>query len=295
MSVSLVPGSPEWGRTITGSKVPAIFNKSPYDSPTSIWHQLAGLVDGSKPPNDAMMHGTRMEPVIVAHAWEDTFPAWEKQADETTWTRDDLPFPAACNTDSHGLDEDGQLVVIEAKDVGYQSPLDQWGEPGTFEVPDGYLLQAHYQLLMTGARRVIIHRHGPANREFKSWVIDRDEVVLRTMKSRLTDFYTSVAMGKPPKVDGHPATFTTYKRAVVEVDDSEWEVAPELVAALDAARADEDDAASRRREATSRILQAMGTAKYATVDGERMYRRQKSGKGVALYPVKRADAGELAA
>ena len=73
-----------------------------------------------------------------------------------------------------------------------------------------------------------------------------------------------------------------------------WEVDPALVAALDKARADEDDAAARKREATARILHAMGSAKFATVDGVPMYRRQRSGKGVALYPVKR-DAGEIAA
>ena len=114
------------------------------------------------------------------------------------------------------------------------------------------------------------------------------------MQQRLADFYTSILAGIPPKADGHEATVVTYKRAVVEVDDSEWEIAPDLAAMLDRARADEEDAAARKREATARILQAMGTAKYATVDGERRFRRQKSGKGVALYPVKR-DADGVAA
>ena len=54
MTVSLVPGSPEWQRTITASRVGAIMGASAYDSPTSIWHQLAGLVERDvSPPSEA--------------------------------------------------------------------------------------------------------------------------------------------------------------------------------------------------------------------------------------------------
>lgn len=296
MSVSLVPGSADWARTITASKVGAIMGASTYDSPTSIWHQLAGLVERDmSPPSDPQFRGTMMEPYVLAYAWQRRHPDWEQHAGETTWTRDDLPFPAAANTDSHGTKDDGAPVIIESKTVSWQSPLDQWGEEGTDEVPLGIWWQVVFQMLMSGIHEARIERCGPGVDEHKEYVVRYDPAIGAALQQRLADFYTSILAGIPPKADGHEATVTTYKRAIVEVDDSEWEICPALARDLDRARADEDAAAARKREATARILQAMGTAKFATVDGERMFRRQKSGKGVALYPVKREVSGELAA
>ena len=295
-NVSLVPGSPEWSRTISASKVPAIMGASTYDSPTSIWHQLAGKVDRDQsPPSDAQFRGTMMEPYVLAYAWQRRHPDWEQAAGETTWTRDDLPFPAAANTDSHGVKADGTPVIIEAKTVGWQSPLDEWGEEGTDQIPLSYYYQLVFQMLMSGIHEARIERCGPGVDEHKEYVVRYDPAIGAALQQRLADFWASILADLPPKVDGHEATVVTYKRAVVEVDDSEWEICPTLADDLDQATADEKDAAERKREAQARILQAMGTAKFATVDGERMFRRQKSGKGVALYPVKRDTVSKTAA
>ena len=268
---------------------------SVYDSPTSIWHQLAGLVERDvSPPSEAQFRGTMMEPYVLAYAWQRRHPDWTQHAGETTWTREDLSFPAAANTDSHGVKDDGTPVIVEAKTVGYNSPLDEWGEEGTDQIPLAYFWQLTFQMLMSGIHEARIERCGPSVDEHKEYVVRYDPAIGAALQQRLADFYTSILAGISPKADGHEATVVTYKRAVVEVDDTEWEIAPDLAAMLDRARADEEDAAARKREATARILQAMGTARFATVDGQRMYRRQKSGKGVALYPVKR-DMGQVAA
>ena len=297
MSVSLVPGSPEWQKCITASKVGAIMGASAYDSPTSIWHQLAGLVEHDmRPASDAQYRGTMMEPYVLGWAWDRRHPDWLREADETTWTRDDLPFPAAANTDSHGLKDDGTPVIIEAKTIGdWDIYKRDWGTEGTDEVPLAYWYQCHFQMLMSGIHEVRVELCGPGLDRHSEYVIVHDPSIEAGLKVKLSDFWNSVLMGKPPKVDGHKATVEAYKRAVVEVDTTEWEISPGLAHDLDKARADEDDAVARKREATARILQAMGTAKYATVDGERRFRRQKSGKGVALYPVKRDVSDERAA
>ena len=293
--VSLVPGSPEWQRTITASRVGAIMGASTYDSPTSIWHQLAGLVDHDmRPASDAQYRGTMMEPYVLGWAWDRRHPDWLREAGETTWTQDDFGFPNAANTDSHGFKDDGTPVIVEAKTVSWQSPLDQWGEEGTDQVPLDYWFQVQYQMLVSGIHEARIERCGPGVDEHREYVVRFDPTIGAALLQRLTDFYNSVLAGIPPEPDGHKATVEAYKRAVVEVDTTEWEISPGLARDLDKARADEEDAASRKREATARILAAMGTARFATVDGERRFRRQKSGKGVALYPVKR-DSGELAA
>lgn len=294
--VTLVPGSPEWARCITSSKVPAIMGASKYASPSSVWHELAGLVEHDmRPQSDAQFRGTMMEPYVLAWAWGRRHPDWIREAGETTWTRDDLGFPNAANTDSHGLKANGAPVIVEAKTTGWGYGLDEWGEEGTDQIPLGYWWQVYFQMLISGIHEARIERCGPGVDEHREYVVIYDPTIGAGLQQRLTDFYNSVLMGTPPEPDGHEATLVTYKRAYRDVDDSEWEIDPALADALDAARADEEDATARRREATSRILHAMGEAKFATVGGERRFRRQRSGKGIALYPVKSTAADEIAA
>lgn len=296
-NVSLVPGSPEWQTCITASKIAAIMGASTYDSPTSIWHQLAGKVEHDvSPPSDAQFRGTMMEPYVLAYAWQRRHPDWSQSAGETTWTRDDLPFPAAANTDSHGVKADGTPVIIESKTVGDRAAYDQWGEEGdSGEIPDAAWWQVHFQMFMSGIREVRIEVCGPRLDEHREYIVIYDPSIASFLRAKLTDFYASIVLELPPKVDGHEATVRSYRRAVVDIEESNWEIAPELAAALEKASADEKNALERKREAQARILQAMGTAKYATVDGVPLFRRQKSGKGVALYPVKPSGSPKLAA
>lgn len=256
---------------------------SSYDSPTSIWHQLAGDVERDmSPPSDPQFRGTMMEPYVLAYAWERRHPDWDRHADETTWTRDDLPFPAAANTDSHGVTDDGTPIIIEAKTVGFQSPLDQWGQEGTDQIPLSYFWQLYFQMLMSGIHEARIERCGPGVDEHREYVVLYDPAIGAALQQRLADFYTSVLAGIPPKVDGHEATFVSYKRAHVEVDDSEWEIHPTVAAALIASKSAVEVAEAEYNRARSEVLRAMGDAKFATVDGVRVARRQRAGKGVSL-------------
>lgn len=286
MTVSLVPGSPEWKTTITASRVGAIMGASTYDSPTSIWHQLAGLIESEpSPPSDPQFRGTWMEPYVLAYAWQRRHPDWEQHAGETTWTREDLSFPAAANTDSHGVTADGHPVIVEAKTVGWQSNLDEWGEEGTDQVPLAYYWQVVFQMLMTGIGEVRVERCGPGVDEHREYVIRYDPAIGAALQQRLADFYSSVLAGIPPRPDDHEATFVSYKRAHREVDDSEWEISAKAAADLIAAKSAVEAAEAEYNRARSEVLRAMGDARFATVDGQRVARRQKAGKGVSLRPM----------
>ncbi|MBD0852737.1 hypothetical protein CU043_00415 [Corynebacterium striatum] len=39
------PGTPEWAKIVTASKVPALLGVSRFTSQYAAWHQLAGLID----------------------------------------------------------------------------------------------------------------------------------------------------------------------------------------------------------------------------------------------------------
>lgn len=280
--VTVEPGSPEWARYVSSSKVSAIMGCSKYASPVSVWHEMRGDVTREQSAaSEAQARGTAMEPWVLDYNWLWRHPDWERKAGETTWTRDDMPW-AIANTDSHGVDASGVPVIVEAKTVGYRSGLDEWGEEGTDEVPLAYYYQVLFQMLVSGIWQARVERLGPGIDEHKEYVIRYDEQLGEALRVKLATFYQSVIDGVPPEPDGHPETIVTYKKVHTGFDDTEWEVNPTTVGNLIFATTAEQDAQQRKREAQASILAALGDAKYATVGGVRVARRQRSGKGVAL-------------
>jgi hypothetical protein len=62
------PGSPEWLRAITPSKVAAILGVSRWESPYSLWHRMKGTVP-PEGPKDIFQIGHDYEPA-AATRWE---------------------------------------------------------------------------------------------------------------------------------------------------------------------------------------------------------------------------------
>lgn len=150
MTIDLRPGSPDWLSRVTSSKAPAILGASPHSTPAETWATMRGDIPFKESDNDAIFRGNHVEAYAVAYFWERRHPEWTKHADGHTWTRDDAPW-AACNTDSHGADDDG-LAIVEAKSVGEWADLKQWGEEGTDQVPLDYWWQTFFH---------VAHRHPP--------------------------------------------------------------------------------------------------------------------------------------
>src|SRR5215213_7291573 len=63
--IVLEPGSSEWLRELTASKVAAVLGLSPWDSPFSLWYAMATGVDLQR-PTAAMERGHYLEPAICA-------------------------------------------------------------------------------------------------------------------------------------------------------------------------------------------------------------------------------------
>ena len=101
------PGTPEWRRMITASKVPAILGISRYRSQFAVWHEMAGLVEPAEKPRDRMTWGHVAERSL-SDWWLYKNPGWKLNPRrngtyEIAYTDESLPFVNAATIDRLSL------------------------------------------------------------------------------------------------------------------------------------------------------------------------------------------------
>jgi len=270
----MTPGDAEWTRLITASKVAAILGVSPWESPRSVWHLMHGDVEAPA-QTETMSRGHYLEPAILA--W------WRDQHDGQ---------PLAMQPEFHLGDwaaatPDAELVgvpmeeraLVEAKSAAYD---DDWGQPGTDEIPMYYLAQCYWQMHVSGVHRCYVPIITSRLR-FAEYVVDYDPDIGADLEQRMRAFYDSLAADEPPELDDSVATFQTMRRvhpdiepkAVVEVTEAE---AVELLRAVTCL--DQCEAATRKAKAV--VLDRMGRANYAVCNGIKVARRQANKSGVSF-------------
>jgi len=283
----LTPGSPEWNRRITASKVAAILGVSPWDSPRSCWHEMRG--DVPRPESSQVMkRGHYLEPAILAW-WRDQHDIkgvsvpfdgewWEQWNPQPVYELEDW---AAATPDALAF-IDGLPALVEAKSAAYD---DDWGDPGTDVIPAYYLCQVYWQMHVSGVHRCYVPIIGP-RLKFAEYVVDYDPAIGADLEQRMRAFYDSLAADVPPQLDDSVATFDVIRKLHKDIESGESvelceSDAHDLVqchAALKTA-----EAASRMTKST--VIDLMGRAQYATHNGVRIARRQPRGEDVTFVVV----------
>ncbi len=289
MDIDLTPGSPEWCRRVSPSKVAAILGVSPWDSQRSMWHKMRGDLPWDE-ETEAMERGTLCEPAVLA--W------WRKHHDHTEWREQvSLTIGDWCAATPDGLAKVDDLEMVEAKTA---AKMDDWGDPGTDEIPTYYLTQVY-------AAMEIAHRNGlPVARcnvpvlggyrlSFTNYVVEYDAAIGADLLDRLAAWYESLSSDDPPPLDDSVATFESMRRLHPEIDRGEEVELTEVEAhAVVMSRVEMDRADAAVRLARSAVLERMGRAQYATHNGARIARRQPRGEAVTFVVVaKPSDLTEL--
>ena len=286
----LEPGTNEWQRYVTASKIGGIFNASKYSSPTKEFHLLRGEIEPD-PPNEAIERGNDFEPVILARFFR-RHPELEDLGPRT-YTREDLAEWAAANPDSVArVRSTLELIGVEAKTDGHGDH--QWGKPGTSEIPLGYYLQVQWQMHMSGMRRTWVVCLGPFYDDVE-YIIDYDPGLGNHIEQVAHRFWLNAMDpdGIPPIVDGHIETYNAIRRAHPFIDRDpdleDWEVSTDLAQEFEAALVDDALATERLNAARSTLLRVMGNARRAVLGKGRgkkavvVATRRPVKNGVALY------------
>lgn len=177
---------------IGASEAGAVLGLSPFRTPTEVWLEKVGL---SEPQADspALEWGRRLEPVVLAKYAE---------------TAGVLLTPASGPARHPGVPvlfatpdavrPDGALV--EAKTT---TSDEGWGEPGTDEVPEHYLVQVAVQMACCGAPACEVAVLNLRRRAFAVYHVERDLDLEAVLLPRLAAWWEQyVVLRTPPQETG---------------------------------------------------------------------------------------------
>lgn len=278
-------GSPEWHEArrggLGGSEIAAVLGLSAWESPFSLWHRKAGTL-GPTDDTELMEAGRRLEPVIC-QKFADDHPEFSVEV-TGMWRHADRPWQLASpdrllfSADTAGATNVAPLPaavgILEAKFALYD---DEWGEPGTDEIPPGYLIQVRWYLDVFGLDVCWVVVFIGSCGEFRTYVVRPDAADTALMRAEAPAFLRTVQAGQRPAIDGHDATYEAVRKLHPDIDGTRVELDAALVAryirAKRAGRAAHDD----EQAATAAVADAMGTAHKATYAGHTIARRQARG------------------
>jgi len=278
------PGSPDWhaarANGLGGSEMAAVVDLSPFESHYSLWHRKAGLARPVE-QTPAMEWGQRLEDDVVEKL-ELCHPEL-LIVSAGTYRNNARPWQIA-NPDRLAVDRLGQWIGVEAKTA---HDGDGWGRQGTDEIPVYYRAQViHYEDTI-GLRRFLV----PVligNCDYREYIVDYDPVDAALLREAGAAFMASLAAGVVPDLDSHAATYRTVKELALGVIDEAVQIAPSLAGKYDTARAQYDLARDAKREASARVLAAIGNARYAECGTERVAIRTVKADGTthSLQPTR---------
>ena len=275
--------SPEWhearARRVGSSDIAAVVGLSVYDSRFSLYHRKAGLVS-EQVENDEMSWGKRLEPA-VCQAFADAHPYLDV-IEGGTWV--DRDGGRVANPDRLAIDRaTGVVAVVEAKTAQHD---DEWGEPGTDQIPPGYYAQVQHQLDVLG----LTYAYVPVlirGVDFRIYEVPYDAGRAAELREAAYEFLADIAAQRRPDIDEHAQTYWAVRQLHPDIEDREVELdvalAREYLDACDAEKA----AKAAKTRATSLVADAMGTARIATCGGDLIALRKSQGGGtphVAIHP-----------
>ena len=199
--------------TILG--MPTFRNRNAYTT----WLEKCDMLEPEKRTTASINAGNRLEPTVLDYAEEQY---GELARNVVVWDPQGGPIASTL---------DGQVVAsgmpIEAKTSGIEGPIHgTWGDDGTDEVPDGYLIQCQCQLLCTGAD--ICHLVALlGGRGFQDFVIEPVPQLAKLIRDVSADFFERyVQARKDPREDWADRLVNTHG---VQVDGDPCEPQLEIV------------------------------------------------------------------
>lgn len=257
------PGTSEWQRLVSPSKIPALLGISRFKSQYSVWHEMAGLVEPkpiSTARQDDFDYGHACE-LAAREYWLYKNPGWRLSRGEVAYTNSQIPFPHIATLDLRA--SRGSLRrVVEVKTA---RDKEEWGDDGSGEVPADYAAQVIAQQHITQwwdepANVVVWFQYGKP----RIYTVEYDPDVASAMFTRVAQLWATIeARTPPPALDDSVSTYETVRAQHPDIDGSTAVLDATLAADYLEANASLKDLEKRHRGLKTRVLDAMGNAQYA--------------------------------
>lgn len=180
---------------IGASEAASVLGLNPYQTPLEIWMQKKGLVETLETP--AMKLGIRLEPVI-AEMYQDTTGCILVQPFTMFYPKNPIIF-ATPDRIIHGKNKGLEIKTANAR------MAENWGEEGTDEIPQYYLIQCVLCMAVTNIPEwdvaVLI-----GGQDFRIYHIQRDIDLENSIIERLLEWWeTYIAKNREPDIDSSSA------------------------------------------------------------------------------------------
>lgn len=273
-------GSPEWHElrnhkgAVGGSQVGSICGVSPWESPLARFYKATGQISDEVTPSMSMKLGTALEEPILSifaseHPELDVYTVGTYASKDYDW--------AHANADGIFMEADGTMGIIEVK-----FSRDYW----TDGLPLHYRYQVMYYLHIFGFQKAYVV--ALAGSTYTEIVVEYDKFEAEAMFDKVLDFHNRVLENNAPDFDGSASTYDAVRQLNPDIDQDASEELGQLGIHLFNAYADYLEAEKRYKELQSRTLDAIGSAKYGTVDDQPIvYRTSRNGGTPYLAWVKK--------
>lgn len=179
---------------IGGSDAAGVLGLSPWTTPLKIYLEKRGEIEGDEQTLPMEM-GTLLEPVIIE--------LFRRRTGQEVITGESIQNLVSARHTFMRANLDGMVPganrrIVEAK---LASSDEQWGFPGSDEVPVQYGAQAQHQMAVTEIDvvefAVLFVRFGI--RELQTYTVERDDELIEMMVEREGEFWQRVIDGNPPE------------------------------------------------------------------------------------------------
>lgn len=258
---------------IGGSDAGAVCGVNKYKTPYQVWEDKTGKADPI-PDNAPMLWGRNLEPVIRQHYSDVTGRV--VMVPDMIIRHPKHPFMLA-NLD--GFTEDRRVLEVKTARSGQD-----WGEPGTDEIPLTYLFQMQHYMAVTGYEvadvAVLI-----GGQDFRLYEIPADAELQEMMIEQEAEFWKLVECSTPPE----PVSYQDMVQRFKTSTEAKKVITPEISQALERLRVLREGAKAIDGEEELlkvRIMAEMGEADTLTdLDGNVLV-TWKSGKATERFDTK---------
>lgn len=202
---------------VGSSEIAAIVGLSPWKSKFDIWTGHTGRAIELEQGAVHIKRGDRMEPVLIGWLGEDT--GLSATPNKVVHVHPEIEVAAATpdaflvSTTTH------ERVIGEVKSPGWRM-WDEWGSPGTAQIPEDYLCQVQWQMGVTGLNRAML---GADLAEFSVYEIRHNSKFFWAMVEEAERYWRNHVMAdKPPKVEDTRYAKEWLKRTYPEHNPNEW-------------------------------------------------------------------------
>jgi hypothetical protein len=276
-------------RDVTASAIAALVGVHPYVTPYGLHMLKSGVADDIE-ETAPLRRGRLLEPVAVQMIRED-HPDLKLEEYPVGYYYRDPEARIGATPDLLATDAKGRPGVIQLKSVEPSIFRRDWrGENGVIDPPLWIVVQALIEAYLTGAEwAAVAPMRVGFGVEIELIPIPLHAGIIERLKHEVAQFWKRVEAGTPPDPDyGRDGALIARlypQDDGAEIDLSADNLLPQVVADLEASRADKKSAEVREKTAKTIIQEKMGPARFARLaDGRRISNATINRKGYAVEP-----------